>query len=245
MTLGLSPTPFAFAKVARQAVLGLASVAFLCAAASVPALAKHKPPAKEKAQASKGRSHAKTDNKSDEKKDQKNKAGKDAKSGAGKDSKTGKDKDAKSGAGAKTSTLVGSYGDWGVYTAQDKDKTCYALASPKDRQPSQLARDPAYVFISTRPGEGVRHEVAVSLGFPTKDNGAASADIDGDAFELVTKGANAWVKNPANEKELVETLKGGAKLVVKAPSSKGNVTTDTYSLKGVSQALERAQKECQ
>ncbi|WP_018266112.1 invasion associated locus B family protein [Methylosinus sp. LW4] len=172
-------------------------------------------------------------------------AGKDS---GGKDAKSaGKEKPAeKEKPGAKTPTAIGSYGDWNAMTAhgQGKDKTCYALAEPKDRQPAKLQRDKAYVFISTRPGEGVRNEVAIILGFAAKDGGAASADIDGDNFELVTKGSNAWVKNPAKEKEFVEALKSGTKLVVKAPSAKGNVTTDSYSLKGLSDALGRVQKEC-
>jgi hypothetical protein len=175
----------------------------------------------------------------------KDKAGADAKTG--KDSKNGKDKPAeKEKPAAKTPTAVGSFGDWNAMTAhgQGKDKTCYALAEPKDRQPAKLQRDKAYVFISTRPAEGVRNEVAIILGFAAKDGGAASADIDGDNFELVTKGSNAWVKNPAKEKEFVEALKSGSKLTVKAPSAKGNVTTDTYSLKGLSDALGRVQKEC-
>ncbi|WP_166141248.1 invasion associated locus B family protein [Methylosinus sp. RM1] len=165
----------------------------------------------------------------------------------GKAAKAGKEKPAeKEKAGAKTPTAVGSYGDWNAMTAhgQGKDKTCYALAEPKDRQPAKLQRDKAYVFISTRPAEGVRNEVAIILGFAAKDGAAASADIDGGSFELVTKGSNAWVKNPAKEKEFVEALKSGTKLTVKAPSAKGNVTTDVYSLKGLSDALGRVQKEC-
>jgi hypothetical protein len=39
-------------------------------------------------------------------------------------------------------------------------------------------------------------------------------------------------------------LKKGSKLIVKAPSIKGNVTTDAYSLAGISEALERVQKDC-
>ena len=39
-------------------------------------------------------------------------------------------------------------------------------------------------------------------------------------------------------------MKKSAKLTVKAPSIKGNVTTDNYSLKGFSQALDKVQKEC-
>lgn len=175
-------------------------------------------------------------------------AAKDPKASKGKPGKDAKEKPVEKdrGAAAKAPVAVGSFGDWNAMTAHGgKDKTCYALAEPKERQPAKLQRDKAYVFISTRPGEGVRNEVAIILGFPLKDGGAATAEIDGASFELVTKGTNAWVKNPAKEKEFVDALRNGSKLVVKAPSIKGNVTTDLYSLKGLSEALARVQKECQ
>ncbi|MGH6864264.1 MAG: invasion associated locus B family protein, partial [Methylocella sp.] len=57
---------------------------------------------------------------------------------------------------------LASYGDWGVFVAEDgKSKTCYALATPKERAPAGLKRDPAYTFISNRPGENVREEVSI------------------------------------------------------------------------------------
>ena len=152
-------------------------------------------------------------------------------------------KDSKKGAGKPEQ--LGSYGDWGAYAAPGKDKTCYALGSPKERQPKSKMKDTqAFVFISTRPGEGVRNEVAINLGYATKDGGAATADVDDDKFELVTKGMNAWVKNPAKEKEFVEALRTGSKLFVKAASAKGTTTVDSYSLKGLSDALARVAQEC-
>jgi hypothetical protein len=152
-------------------------------------------------------------------------------------------KDAKKGAGKPEQ--LGNYGDWGAYAAPGKDKTCYALGSPKERQPKSKMKDTqAFVFISTRPGEGVRNEVAINLGYATKDGGAATADVDDDKFELVTKGMNAWVKNPAKEKEFVEALRTGSKLFVKAASAKGTTTVDSYSLKGLSDALARVAQEC-
>ncbi len=159
------------------------------------------------------------------------------------DKNTDAKKDAKKGAGKPEQ--LGSYGDWGAYAATGKDKTCYALGSPKERQPKAKVKDTqAFIFISTRPGEGVRNEVAINLGYPTKDGGAATAAIDEDKFELVTKGVNAWVKNPAKEKEFVDALKGGSKLLVKASSAKGTATVDSYSLKGLSDALARVAQEC-
>ncbi len=156
-----------------------------------------------------------------------------------------KDADAKK---AGKPQQVEKYGEWGVFVAQGvqggKDKTCYALASPKERAPAGLKRDPAYVFISNGPGADIRGEVSIILGFAAKEDGDARAEVGGSSVELVAKGASAWIKNLAKQAQFVEAMKNGSKLVVKAPSVKGNATTDTYSLSGLSQALERVQKEC-
>ncbi|HTV33687.1 MAG TPA: hypothetical protein VME69_11390 [Methylocella sp.] len=140
---------------------------------------------------------------------------------------------------------VGSFGDWGVFVAQgDKTKTCYALAAPKERLPAKLHRDPAYLFISTRPGDHVRSEISIIMGFTVKESAPARAEIGGASFDLVAKGSNAWIKNQAEEPQFIEALKKGTKLTVKASSLKGNVTTDNYALVGLSQALELVAKEC-
>jgi len=141
---------------------------------------------------------------------------------------------------------LGSYGEWGAYAAQSgRIRTCYALGQPKERTPKAKLKDTsAYIFISTRPAENIHNEVAINLGYPTKDGSAAIADIDGESYELITKGTNAWVKDQSREREFVGAMRGGAKLVVKAASSKGTSTTDSYSLKGLSDALARAVQEC-
>ena len=163
------------------------------------------------------------------------------------DDKGGEDKKAKKGdkSDAAKPHALGSFGDWSALAASGRDKSCYALGSPKERQPKAKLKDsPAFIFITTRPGQGVHEEVAIDLGYPAKDNGAAIADVDGDNYDLITKGNNAWVKNAAKEREFVDALKGGAKLIVKASSARGAATTDTYSLKGLSDALTRVGQEC-
>ncbi len=163
----------------------------------------------------------------------------------------GKKADAGKKAEAGKSTPVASFGDWSAYATQGKPKTCYVAAEPKDRAPADLKRDHAYVFIAARPGENVHNEVSVIMGFAMTDakvqapKAPPSAEIGSASFELVAKGSNAWLKNPAEEGRFVETMKKGAKLVVHATSLKGNATTDSYSLSGFSDALARIHKDCQ
>jgi invasion protein IalB len=142
-------------------------------------------------------------------------------------------------------SLIGQFGDWGVYVSQGpRTKICYALSQPKDRQPGNLKRDPGYFFISTRPGESIKNEVSVMVGFPIKEGSEATAEIGGTNFALYTKTDSAWVRNIAEEARLVDALRKGRELTVKSTSVRGNVTTDKYSLSGIAQALDRVAQEC-
>jgi hypothetical protein len=161
----------------------------------------------------------------------------------GKHDKKHKNTESKSGEAGKTLKL-GTFGEWGAYQTQGKAKTCYALAKPKTREPKSMKREPAYIFISTRPAENVKNEISVIMGFPMKDGSEPSAEIGSATFALLAKGSDAWVKNPAEESHFIGAMKKGAKLVVKADSTKGKTTTDTYSLAGLAQALEKVHKEC-
>lgn len=154
--------------------------------------------------------------------------------------------DSKSGKSADQNKAVqlGTFGEWGAYATQGKAKTCYALAQPKTREPASIKRNPAYIFISTRPAENVKSEISFIMGFPMKDGGEAQAEIGEASFSLIAKGSNAWVKNPAEESHLIEAMKKGSKLTVKATSNKGKTTTDSYMLSGLGQALEKVRKEC-
>jgi hypothetical protein len=140
---------------------------------------------------------------------------------------------------------VTSSGDWRVYTAQSgRTKICYALTEPKERLPKSLSRDPAYLFVSFRPAEKVRNEIALVLGFAANESAAAQASIGTAKYTLLTKDQDAWLKNPAEEGQAIATMSKGTALLVKALSRRGNQLTDRYSLTGFGPALERARKEC-
>lgn len=147
--------------------------------------------------------------------------------------------------GGGQATLIATFNDWSAYTAQTgKSKICYALSQPKSRSPANLKDTPAYLFVSFRPAENVRNEIATVLGFNAKDGGDASVAIGSTSFDLVTKAQNGWVKNPADEAQAIAAMSKGQAVVVSATSARGNKTSDRYSLAGFSQALERARREC-
>ncbi len=144
-------------------------------------------------------------------------------------------------------TLLGQFGDWGAYKATpDGKKVCFALSKPTKAvtEPAGRKRDPSYAFVSTRPAENVRNEVSVIVGYPQKEGVDASATVGVAHYAMYTENDGAWVKNAAEEAQMVEAMRKGADLVVKSVSSHGTRTTDTYSLKGLSQALDKVAEEC-
>jgi len=144
-------------------------------------------------------------------------------------------------------TLLGQFGDWGAYTASPGGKkVCFALAKPANSKttPPNRPRDPAYMFISSRPAEKVRDEVSIIFGYGFKPNADASIEISGAAYAMYTQADGAWVKNAAEETRLVDAMRKGADLTVKGTSAKGTASTDVYSLRGLPEALNRVGQEC-
>lgn len=139
---------------------------------------------------------------------------------------------------------VAQYGDWSVYTNAASPKVCYAISQPKTRQPEGLTRDPAYFFISTRPGENVKNEVSITVGFALKSGTDAELTVGDLKLSLYTKDKGAWVRSVADEAKLVDTMRRGRDLTLVSVSGRGNKTTDKYSLSGISQALDRVAQEC-
>jgi invasion protein IalB len=148
---------------------------------------------------------------------------------------------------AEQAVLLGQFGDWGAYKATPGGKkVCFALAKPGSAttDPAGRPRDPSYAFVSTRPSEKVKNEVSVIVGYPQKPSHDATATIGSANYVMYTQNDGAWVKNAAEEAQMVDAMRKGSDLVVKSESGRGTKTTDTYSLKGFGQALDKVAEEC-
>jgi hypothetical protein len=150
-------------------------------------------------------------------------------------------------AGAAKPTLLGQFGDWGAYTASPGGKkVCFALAKPAsaETKPPDRPRNQPYMFIATRPAEKVTNEVSIIVGYPFKTSTEATAEVGATTFALYTQGDGAWIKNSGEEAHMVDTMRQGESVVVKGMSAHGTQSTDTFSLKGLAEALDRMAQEC-
>jgi hypothetical protein len=149
--------------------------------------------------------------------------------------------------GGAEPTLIGQFGTWGAYTATPNGKrVCFALAKPSSSKtnPPNRPRDPAYAFVSTRPAEKVTNEVSVMIGYTLKPGSESTLEVGGASYSMYTQGDGLWIKNAAEEERMVDAMRKAGDVTVKGVSAKGTETIDTFSMKGLAQALDKLAQDC-
>lgn len=156
---------------------------------------------------------------------------------------------AATGAFAQVSTnRVAANTDWSVFV-EESPKECWAVTAPKetvntkDGQPVSVRRGDILLFVTYRPGSA-QGEVSFTGGYPFASGSTVTLDVGGTTFELFTENEWAWSGSKEDDAKIIAALKGGSSAVLSARSGRGTQTKDTFSLLGVSAALDEAAKRC-
>jgi invasion protein IalB len=146
-------------------------------------------------------------------------------------------------AAAQGAVETGRYGAWIMHQSADAaSKICFAATLPTAKEPAGANRAKTLLYVSAWPKEGVKAELSIKLGYRIK--GDITVTVGNDAFTLFPKDDRAYVADATDELKLIEAMKKGSKLTVQATSERGTATTDTYSLAGLSQALQALAAAC-
>lgn len=138
---------------------------------------------------------------------------------------------------------LGTFGDWEAY-ADARDGFCYAGSKPTKQEGKYTQRGDAFILVTHRPKEKTFDVVSIEAGYVYKDGSEVKAIVGDQALSLFGQGGQAWARDAAGDGQLVKAMRAGSILVVKGTSSKGTLTVDTYSLKGISAALDAINKAC-
>ena len=150
---------------------------------------------------------------------------------------------------SQSATPVGTFKDWNVFTATDSGgKVCFIASQPKDSKYSKpvSGRDPAFFQITTIPAKNIRNEASSIVGYTFAADAAVTADVDGTSFKMFLDASypdTTWAQ-PDQEAGLVAAMKHGSKLTVTGTSKRKTTVTDTYSLAGISAAMDAMAKAC-
>lgn len=139
---------------------------------------------------------------------------------------------------AQSATKMGQYNSWGTYSYPAKEgKVCYVLTVPTEKQPEKLDHGDIYFFVSQRPGQKRSYEPQFIASYDLKADSKVEVAVAGKSFDMFVKGKSAWVEKAEDEPALIAAMRSGSELKISARSKRGNPTSYTFSLKGISAAL--------
>lgn len=154
---------------------------------------------------------------------------------------------------AQELAMVDSETDWSVYVA-DSPKECFIVSKPtgwaaqRDGQAVTVRRGDIRFYISIIPGEQIVSEPSFLAGYPLKQDVPVEMKIDDTTISLYPNAEinaeYAWPR-PDDDAGLITAMRGGSEATVIGTSSRGTITTDTFSLIGFTAAYEKAQEMCQ
>ncbi|MGE6739860.1 invasion associated locus B family protein [Allorhizobium pseudoryzae] len=135
-------------------------------------------------------------------------------------------------------TRVKQFEAWGVYSyGSGSNKSCYALSVPTTALPASVNHGDNFFLVAPQAGASSYMPQAI-MAYDLKTDSRITLTIGSETFTLVPKDKTAWVRDPAREPALVAAMRGGSDMTLKATSARGTNTSYTYSLKGVTAALQ-------
>ena len=149
-------------------------------------------------------------------------------------------------ASAESKKLLGTFQAWDAFTlTQDNGRTiCYMVSLPEDTSPDNVNRGETYITVTHSPARKAYDEVNVVAGYPYDESEPVTFNIDGNTFDLFTKGDAAWAYDSDQDREIVNAMKQGLNLIVTGLSTRGTTTRDEYSLLGFTDAHAAISKAC-
>jgi Invasion associated locus B (IalB) protein len=147
---------------------------------------------------------------------------------------------------AQSAKLLKTFDDWQVFVHEaNDDKVCFAASAPKDTSPKKgVSRGSIFLYLTTWQKDKVRNEVSFKVGYTLKPESVPTLTVGSQEFELYAKDDKAFMRDPADEKKLIDAMRKGSTLTMKGVSSRGTNTEDKYSLNGLTAALNHVEQAC-
>lgn len=139
------------------------------------------------------------------------------------------------------SDFLGSFGDWEAYSTNDGGKLCYTATLPTKSEGKYTRRGDVFLLVSHRPQDSSTDVVSLEAGYNYGSKSKITATIGGKSYAMFPDGGHAFAFEDA---PLVNAMIRGSNLVIQGTSSRGTLTTDTFSLTGFTAAYNAASKAC-
>ncbi|MXU64619.1 invasion associated locus B family protein [Oceanomicrobium pacificus] len=155
------------------------------------------------------------------------------------------------GAGAVSAQDATQFNDW-YAKKTGAPVECFIVSAPSSSTAKRngstvsVRRGDIRLYVVQRPGSNVT-EVSFAAGYPLRQGSTVKIIIDDEEYSLYPDSSVdaewAW-GDPNREAALIAKMKAGITARVVGVSSRGTTTTDSFSLKGFTAAIENAANMC-
>ena len=139
---------------------------------------------------------------------------------------------------------IGRYKDWRVFTETvGRDTVCFAAVEANDKAPKNVEHGEVNFYIATWKSGSARNQPSLKVGYTLRSDIKPVAVVGRERFRMFVSGAEAFVEDK-DEAGLLNAIKKGTELRVEAASVKDARTAYHFSLKGSSDAIDKARALC-
>lgn len=140
---------------------------------------------------------------------------------------------------------LAKFNDWSAFAeGEGKNLACMAVSKPKKAEGDYSRRGDVFAIVTHLPGQNKWNEFSIVAGYNYQPNSNPDVTIGDMKFQLFTSGSRAWSFSPSEDEKIVKFLKNSMKMKVVGTSSRGTITSDTYSLVGFSKAYQKINEAC-
>jgi len=146
---------------------------------------------------------------------------------------------------AQEAGLIDVFGDWSAFAIkQGGDPVCYIGSEPVKSEGKYSKRGDVLFLVTHRPADKAIGVINFLTGYTFQVGSDAKVTIGDKTYSLFTDGGDAWARDGKTDKAIVTAMIRGASMIIQGTSSRGTLTTDTFSLKGFTAAYKAASKAC-
>jgi len=138
---------------------------------------------------------------------------------------------------AAPSQPLGQFKQWNAAAYDGENgKRCYIVSTPNVEKPETLRHGDVFFFVKGTPSGEAGTESSFQAGYDFAKDSTVTVTIGDETFRMLTSGNNAWLQRLEREGELLAAMKAGEEMVLAARSARGNETSYSFSLDGVTAA---------
>lgn len=137
------------------------------------------------------------------------------------------------------------FGSWQVVTTgkEGVDNLCYAVSAPVSSKGTLKGRSAEPYLMATRRNSG-KIEISTTSGYPYIKDSEVDLIVSKKTYTLSFKDKVAWAQGDEEDKAIVKALQKAKKAVVRGVNKQKELSLDTYSLIGFTDAIARVKALC-